>query len=120
VAGIPTARFRQRLSQMAANQGLSVIAVDAAYTSRWGLEHTLCVNPLPKKTSIMGVVHNCGGCDFPQSPDPAEALLGGLTGDPERISQLSPGVPGTAGGGHDAGEMLLGSLELRNRCLDGF
>ena len=39
VAGIPTARFRRRLSQMAANQGLSVIAVDAAYTSRWGLEH---------------------------------------------------------------------------------
>ena len=39
VAGIPTARFRQRLSQMAANQGLAVIAVDAAYTSRWGLEH---------------------------------------------------------------------------------
>ena len=38
VAGIPTARFRHRLSQMAANQGLSVIAVDAAYTSRWGLE----------------------------------------------------------------------------------
>jgi hypothetical protein len=39
VAGIPTARFRRRLSQMAANQGLAVIAVDAAYTSRWGLEH---------------------------------------------------------------------------------
>src|ERR1700737_3875557 len=39
VAGIPTAGFRRRLSQMAANQGLSVIAVDAAYTSRWGLEH---------------------------------------------------------------------------------
>jgi len=39
VAGIPTGKFRQRLSQMAANQGLSVIAVDAAYTSRWGLQH---------------------------------------------------------------------------------
>jgi hypothetical protein len=38
VAGIPTARFRRRLSQMAANQGLAVIAVDAAYTSRWGLD----------------------------------------------------------------------------------
>ncbi|MCW3036953.1 MAG: transposase, OrfB family [Actinobacteria bacterium] len=39
VAGIPTARFRDRLVQMAANRGLSVIAVDPAYTSRWGEEH---------------------------------------------------------------------------------
>jgi hypothetical protein len=36
VAGIPTARFRDRLVQMAANRGLFVIAVDPAYTSRWG------------------------------------------------------------------------------------
>src|SRR3989475_6415322 len=39
VAGIPTARFRERLSQMATNQGLFLIAVDPAYTSQWGLEH---------------------------------------------------------------------------------
>jgi hypothetical protein len=36
VAGIPTARFRDRLVQMAANAGLWVIAVDPAYTSKWG------------------------------------------------------------------------------------
>jgi IS605 OrfB family transposase len=42
VAGLPTARFRDRLVQMAANAGLSVIAVDPAYTSRWGAEHWLC------------------------------------------------------------------------------
>jgi hypothetical protein len=41
VAGIPTARFRDRLIQMAANRALSVIAVDPAYTSRWGQEHWL-------------------------------------------------------------------------------
>jgi hypothetical protein len=39
VAGIPTGRFRDRLSQMATNQGLYVIAVDPAYSSQWGLEH---------------------------------------------------------------------------------
>jgi hypothetical protein len=39
VAGIPMARFRERLSQMATNQGLFLIAVDPAYTSQWGLEH---------------------------------------------------------------------------------
>lgn len=41
VAGIPTAQFRDRLSQMAANAGLAVIAVDPAYTSRWGAQHWL-------------------------------------------------------------------------------
>ena len=41
VSGIPTARFRNRLVQMAANAGLAVIAVDPAYTSRWGAEHWL-------------------------------------------------------------------------------
>jgi len=41
VGGIPTAKFRNRLTQMATNAGLSVIAVDPAYTSRWGVEHWL-------------------------------------------------------------------------------
>jgi len=41
VAGIPTARFRDRLVQMTANAGLSVIVVDPAYTSRWGAQHWL-------------------------------------------------------------------------------
>ena len=41
VSGLPTARFRDRLVQMAANAGLAVIAVDPAYTSRWGAEHWL-------------------------------------------------------------------------------
>jgi hypothetical protein len=39
VAGLPTARFRRRLAGMAANRGVAVIAVDPAYTSRWGGEH---------------------------------------------------------------------------------
>lgn len=41
VAGIPTAKFRDRLTQMAANAGLVVIAVDPAYTSQWGAQHWL-------------------------------------------------------------------------------
>ena len=41
VAGIPTARFRDRLAQMTANAGLAVIAVDPAYTSKWGAQHWL-------------------------------------------------------------------------------
>ncbi len=41
VAGIPTARFRDRLTHMARNTGIAVIAVDPAYTSRWGAQHWL-------------------------------------------------------------------------------
>ena len=41
--------FRDRLVQMAANAGLAVIAVDPAYTSRWGAEHWL--GPLRERVS---------------------------------------------------------------------
>jgi IS605 OrfB family transposase len=41
VSGIPTGKIRDRLVQMTANAGLSVIVVDPAYTSRWGHEHWL-------------------------------------------------------------------------------
>ena len=36
VSGIPTRRFRSRLVQMAANRGIAVVAMDPAWTSRWG------------------------------------------------------------------------------------
>lgn len=39
VHGIPTAKFRNRLVSMATNRGLHVIAVDPAYTSKWGGQH---------------------------------------------------------------------------------
>ena len=49
VSGLPTARFRDRLVQMASNAGLAVIAVDPAYTSRWGAGHWL--GPLRERVS---------------------------------------------------------------------
>ena len=39
VAGIPTAKFRDRLTAMATRRGIAVIGVDPAYTSRWGDQH---------------------------------------------------------------------------------
>jgi hypothetical protein len=41
IAGIPTAGFRDRLAAMTASRGLWVVAVDPAYTSRWGAQHWL-------------------------------------------------------------------------------
>jgi hypothetical protein len=57
VAGIPTRKFRDRLVQMCANQGLWVVAADPAYTSRWGREHWQA--PLGMRTpSITVTVHH--------------------------------------------------------------
>ena len=38
VAAIPTAKFRDRLVAMAYRRGIAVIAVDPAYTTKWGRE----------------------------------------------------------------------------------
>ncbi|MEU6504925.1 IS200/IS605 family accessory protein TnpB-related protein [Streptomyces sp. NPDC046942] len=39
VSRFPTARLRARLASMAAEQNVAVVAVDPAYTSRWGAQH---------------------------------------------------------------------------------
>jgi hypothetical protein len=49
VAGIPTRKFRSRLTSMAHHRGIAVIGVDAAYTSRWGAQHW--AKPLQQQTS---------------------------------------------------------------------
>ena len=41
ISGLPTAKLRDRLTQMASNKGVAVIAVDPAYSSKWGVEHWL-------------------------------------------------------------------------------
>ena len=40
-SGLPTAKLRDRLAQMSHNAGVAVIAVDPAYTSKWGAQHWL-------------------------------------------------------------------------------
>jgi hypothetical protein len=52
VAGIPTARFRDRLRGMACHQGLPVIAADPAYTSRWGAQHWAKPLQAQSRTSV--------------------------------------------------------------------
>ncbi|MFD5946893.1 IS200/IS605 family accessory protein TnpB-related protein [Streptomyces collinus] len=39
ISRFPTARLKARLVSMAAEQNLAVVAVDPAYTSRWGAQH---------------------------------------------------------------------------------
>ncbi|MEU6200073.1 hypothetical protein [Streptomyces sp. NPDC047061] len=56
VAGIPTARFRERLRGMAYHQGLAVIAVDPAYTSIWGERYWK--SPLQQQTKTTVTRHH--------------------------------------------------------------
>ncbi|MFF7977925.1 IS200/IS605 family accessory protein TnpB-related protein [Streptomyces sp. NPDC007901] len=39
ISGMPVSRLRARLVSMAAELGITIVAVDPAYTSRWGAEH---------------------------------------------------------------------------------
>jgi len=39
ISGMPTGKLRARLSSMADQTGIVVIAVDPAYTSKWGAQH---------------------------------------------------------------------------------
>lgn len=39
ISGMPTAKLRARLLAMATETGVAVIAVDPAYTSKWGAQH---------------------------------------------------------------------------------
>ncbi|GAA2937332.1 hypothetical protein GCM10011428_64080 [Streptomyces violaceus] len=39
ISGMPTGRLRARLTSMADQSGISIIAVDPAYTSKWGAQH---------------------------------------------------------------------------------
>ncbi|MER7794973.1 IS200/IS605 family accessory protein TnpB-related protein [Streptomyces sp. NPDC097640] len=48
ISGMPVSRLRSRLVSMAAELGITVVAVDPAYTSRWGAQHWQ--RPLTTKT----------------------------------------------------------------------
>ncbi|MEU6323795.1 IS200/IS605 family accessory protein TnpB-related protein [Streptomyces sp. NPDC047009] len=41
ISGMPVSKLRARLVSMAAELGITIIAVDPAYTSRWGAQHWL-------------------------------------------------------------------------------
>ncbi|MDW6058750.1 transposase [Streptomyces sp. FXJ1.4098] len=48
ISGMPTSRLRARLSSMTDATGITIIAVDPAYTSKWGAQHWQ--KPLTTKT----------------------------------------------------------------------
>ncbi|WP_326811093.1 transposase [Streptomyces scopuliridis] len=51
ISGMPTGKLKARIVSMAADHGLSIVAVDPAYTSMWGDQHWR--KPLTSKTRQM-------------------------------------------------------------------
>lgn len=51
ISGMPTGKLKARIMSMAAEQGISIVAVDPAYTSMWGDQHWR--KPLTSKTRHM-------------------------------------------------------------------
>ncbi|MGW2328118.1 IS200/IS605 family accessory protein TnpB-related protein [Streptomyces sp. NPDC001700] len=39
ISGMPTSKLRARLASMAAELGITIVAIDPAYTSKWGAQH---------------------------------------------------------------------------------
>jgi IS605 OrfB family transposase len=56
LTNLPIRQFRARLVQMCANRGLWVVAVDPAYTSKWGRQHWL--GPLKERTQTTVSIHH--------------------------------------------------------------
>ncbi|MDH6108656.1 IS605 OrfB family transposase [Kitasatospora sp. MAP12-15] len=51
ISAIPTGKLRARLVSMAAELGLSIVAVDPAYTSMWGAQHWQKPLTAPRRTT---------------------------------------------------------------------
>jgi IS605 OrfB family transposase len=103
VAGIPTARFRDRLTQMASNKGLAVIAVDPAYTSRWGSQHWL--TPLRDQNAITSGHHAAAVVIGRRAYGHRARRRAGVTGADQRISRrrATPQVPQVTRAGRNGG-----------------
>jgi IS605 OrfB family transposase len=51
ISGLPTGKLKARLVSMAAERGLAIVAVDPAYTSRWGAQHWQKPLATPRRTT---------------------------------------------------------------------
>ncbi|HEX6519918.1 MAG TPA: transposase [Streptosporangiaceae bacterium] len=103
VAGIPTARFRDRLAQMAHNRGLAVIAVDPAYTSRWGVGHWLA--PLREQNEVTTGHHAAAVVIGRRAHGHKARRRAGVTGPDQRIRtrRATPRAPAATRASRDGG-----------------
>ncbi|MDX3136929.1 transposase, partial [Streptomyces europaeiscabiei] len=98
ISGMPTGRLRARLSSMADATGIAVIAVDPAYTSRWGAQHWQ--EPLTSTTrkttrhdaAAVAIGRRAQGHPIRRRTTPPPQHRSDAVG--HRTVQARPGVPG--------------------------
>ncbi|MGW0885015.1 IS200/IS605 family accessory protein TnpB-related protein [Streptomyces sp. NPDC002671] len=98
ISRFPTARLKARLVAMAAEQDIAVVAVDPAYTSRWGAQHWQ--NPLTTKTrtttrhdaAAVAIGRRALGHPIRRRTTPPRTHQS--DGHGHRTAQAGPGTPG--------------------------
>ncbi|MFI2507981.1 IS200/IS605 family accessory protein TnpB-related protein [Streptomyces sp. NPDC018972] len=101
VSGLPTGRLRARLTSMADATGITIIAVDPAYTSKWGAQHWQ--KPLTSKTrtttrhdaASIAIGRRAQGHPLRRRTAPPRAHQSDVHG--HRTAQAGPDTPGREG-----------------------
>ncbi|MGW4818310.1 IS200/IS605 family accessory protein TnpB-related protein [Streptomyces sp. NPDC004227] len=101
ISGMPTARLRARLVSMAAELGVAVVAVDPAYTSRWGAQHwqkpltSTTRKPTRHDAAAVAIGRRALGCPIRRRTAPPPPQRSDAVG--HRTVQARPGSPGREG-----------------------
>uniref|UniRef100_UPI00035F82CA IS200/IS605 family element transposase accessory protein TnpB n=1 Tax=unclassified Streptomyces TaxID=2593676 RepID=UPI00035F82CA len=101
ISGLPTGRLKARLVSMAAEHGLAIIAVDPAYTSRWGGQHWQKPLTTPRRkmsrhdAAGIAIGRRALGHPIRRRTTPPRAHQSDTHG--HRTAQAAPGAPGREG-----------------------
>ncbi|WTE71256.1 transposase [Streptomyces sp. NBC_01615] len=101
ISGMPTGKLRARLTSMADQTGIAIIAVDPAYTSKWGAQHWQ--KPLTSKdrkttrhdAAAVAIGRRAQGHPIRRRTTPPRAHQSDVHG--HRTVQAGPGFPGREG-----------------------
>ncbi|WP_317619725.1 IS200/IS605 family accessory protein TnpB-related protein [Streptomyces akebiae] len=95
ISGMPTGKLRARLASMADATGIAVIAVDPAYTSRWGAQHwqkPLTSTTTRHEAAAVAIGRRAQGHPIRRRTTPPPHDRSDAVG--HRTVQARPGVPG--------------------------
>lgn len=101
ISGMPTGRLKARLVSMAVEHGLAIIAVDPAYTSRWGGQHWQKPLTTPHRrmsrhdAAGIAIGRRALGHPIRRRTTPPRAHQSDVHG--HRTVQAAPGAPGREG-----------------------
>jgi IS605 OrfB family transposase len=93
ISGMPTGRIRARLASMADATGIAIIAVDPAYTSKWGAQHWQ--KPMVRPPGTMRLGRRAQGHPIRRRTTPPRAHQSDVHG--HRTVQADRRAPGREG-----------------------